>query len=561
MRICDATAESLDGIGFQDNSISYEYRLFGPPGTGKTTRLAELIRRDATKHGAGGVLVTSFSRTAAAELVNCHLPVLPGQVGTLHSHCYRALGSPAIAEAHLDDWNCSNPALALTPVKDQQRLHGDDGQGWEEAAAIRPGDPLLQAFNVFRGCMIDRSLWPAAVLDFERRWNHYKQGEKLLDFCDLIENCWNDISVAPGSPSVIFADEAQDLNPLQLTLLRRWGRQANYVVFAFDDDQTIFTFTGASPEAILTPSIPQTHQIILAQSYRIPGTVHQVADRLIRQVTRRQPKEYRPRPEPGSVVRFNAGSYKSPEYFLLSTATKHLDRGKSVMFLASSSYMLRPLLAVLRKQGLAFHNPYRKANGFWNPLRLTSRGSAARRVLALIAATSDWGGELRNWKPAELLLWTEWLEPRCFREPEARDLFSPQANTEATWELLAQVFEPGALASLLAAHGRGYKELLSWWSVRLCPQYRARVAFAVEVARNRGLIQEPKIVVGTIHSVKGAEADVVYLFPDLSGAADAQYQQHGLLRDSVLRVFYVGVTRARETLYICSAEAAAAISL
>ena len=39
-------------------------------------------------------------------------------------------------------------------------------------------------------------------------------------------------------------------------LLHPWG----------DDDQTIFSFTGASPDAILDPDIPDDHKIILKQS-------------------------------------------------------------------------------------------------------------------------------------------------------------------------------------------------------------------------------------------------------------------------------------------------------
>jgi superfamily I DNA/RNA helicase len=57
--------------------------------------------------------------------------------------------------------------------------------------------------------------------------------------------------------------------------------------------------------------------------------------------------------------------------------------------------------------------------------------------------------------------------------------------------------------------------------------------------------------VGTIHSVKGGEADVVYLFPDLSQAGAAQYASMGTARDAVIRQFYVGATRAREKLYVC----------
>ena len=63
------------------------------------------------------------------------------------------------------------------------------------------------------------------------------------------------------------------------------------------------------------------------------------------------------------------------------------------------------------------------------------------------------------------------------------------------------------------------------------------------------------------NSVKGGQADVVYLFPDLSQAGDAQYRRDGPPRDSVIRQFYVGVTRTREKLYICGRENSMAISM
>ena len=69
------------------------------------------------------------------------------------------------------------------------------------------------------------------------------------------------------------------------------------------------------------------------------------------------------------------------------------------------------------------------------------------------------------------------------------------------------------------------------------------------------------MIVGTIHSVKGGEADVVYLFPDLSQAGAAQYERSGAPHDSVIRLFYVGATRARETLYICQRETGMAVTI
>jgi superfamily I DNA/RNA helicase len=59
---------------------------------------------------------------------------------------------------------------------------------------------------------------------------------------------------------------------------------------------------------------------------------------------------------------------------------------------------------------------------------------------------------------------------------------------------------------------------------------------------------------GTIHSVKGGEADAVFLFPDLSRSGDLAYRRYGADRDSVIRLFYVGMTRARKSLYLCQRE-------
>ena len=160
---------------------------------------------------------------------------------------------------------------------------------------------------------------------------------------------------------MIFADEAQDLNRMQLTLIRKWGERANYFILAGDDDQTIFSFTGASPDAILDPDIPEDHKIILKQSYRVPRAVHQ----------RRERTDPAGHATPGEglpgrgrrMARYSGSrpwTYKSPEYFILKSAEEHLEHGKTVMFLASCSYMLQPLVAVLRKSGIPFHNPYRQ---------------------------------------------------------------------------------------------------------------------------------------------------------------------------------------------------------
>jgi len=59
------------------------------------------------------------------------------------------------------------------------------------------------------------------------------------------------------------------------------------------------------------------------------------------------------------------------------------------------------------------------------------------------------------------------------------------------------------------------------------------------------------LTVGTIHSVKGGEADTVILAPDISSAMyEAMSDRKGY--DNVAKQFYVGFTRSKYNLFILS---------
>ena len=545
--------EALSAIGQRDHSITGEYRIFGPPGTGKTTNLTRQIHRAVERFGKDSVLVTSFSRAAAAELAGQDLPVSPDRVGTLHSHCWHALGRPEIAEVNVEEWNRANPHLRITPAKKERKLDGEESDE-ESVDDVRSGDYWLSELNRSRGMVRPIEAWPAALREFAAKWSRYKASRRVMDFCDLIDTAMREIRIAPKRPDVIFADEAQDLNPMQLTLVRRWGENAQYFIIAADDDQTIYCWCGATPDAVLDPEIPDDHKIILKESHRVPRSVHARANCLIHQVSRRQEKVYDPRPEDGMCLTLSQGGYKSPEYWILKTIMQHLERGQKVMLLASCSYMLHPVIAVLRKWGVPFHNPYRKSNGFWNPLRHGRIGSSTNRVLSLLGP--------HPWTHRDLKLWAEWLNPKGNLRTGAKELIEASDDSlPVTTERLNELFAAGAVESLLAASGDS-PQLLQWWSRRVTPEFHGRVQFPVAVALAggpRALEESPRVIVGTIHSVKGGEADVVFLFPDLSKAGDAAYQRHGPHRDGVIRLFYVGMTRARHTLYICQRESSMAV--
>lgn len=62
-----------------------EYRIFGPPGCGKTTYLCAQVNKAVEKHGPDALILASFTKTAAAELGGRNLPISHERVGTLLS--------------------------------------------------------------------------------------------------------------------------------------------------------------------------------------------------------------------------------------------------------------------------------------------------------------------------------------------------------------------------------------------------------------------------------------------------------------------------------------------
>jgi hypothetical protein len=107
---------------------------------------------------------------------------------------------------------------------------------------------------------------------------------------------------------------------------------------------------------------------------------------------------------------------------VLGEVEKCLGRGESVMLLASCSYMLAPVITLLRKSGLPFGNPYRLANSAWNPIRPGRPGAASNRILALLAAHPVMGADLRPWTYADVKLWAEWLTSKGIPQQGAKKL-------------------------------------------------------------------------------------------------------------------------------------------
>lgn len=519
-------------------------RVVGPPGCGKTTYLSRQVR---LAYEAGhGVMICSLTNTAAAEIVNkvSQEMYLPREsMGTLHAHAYHSLrrGKIEIADdpAHLTEWNDAHPEM---PLSGGRVLEEDNSA--PSTSVTTEADSAYLDYNNQRARLVSRELWRQSTLYFSQEWEKWKREQDLMDFTDLLEAALRDSDMAPGSPGVIFADEAQDFSALEMALLQKWGDAAGRLVVVGDPWQSLYEWRGADAGLIFPPE-SVTPENTLRQSYRVPAAVRDAAMQWMSRMPGYYPIEYRPTETEGDIQLCSA-TFDQPGR-ALPIIERVLSDGRSVMYLASCARMLRPMLALLRKAGIPFHNPYRRADGAWNPLQ-ARRGAVTgvQRLAAFLrlGAEGVWSREdVRRWGAAikgsetfpDGVSWKR-MEPLVGNLPDGPvDL--------ALWE--------GLLGS--EATEASMSMDLAWWLEHLLSSRRQAMEYPAQIARRGGrqaLLTAPSVSIGTVHSVKGGEADVVILAPDVSAPGAQEWATGDRGRASIYRLFYVGMTRAKQSLHI-----------
>lgn len=532
-----------------DGGRAATYRVLGPPGCGKTSYLIRQAERFAEKFGTESVRVVSMTRTASREFAKRESIVPAENISTLHALAYRAIGKPGVlGRQEIERWNAEHPGYALS---------GDAAVNEDGRRSKTYGDALMLDLDMCRArCTAP---WYAELAQFADEYAAFKREVGKVDFTGMLEEALASAAVAPGRPDALLGDEVQDFSTLELRLVEKWAQACRVVVLVGDKDQSMYSWRGADPRVLVSDDRPPFK--VLARSHRVPRAVQEVALGIIHRSSTWSRAEYSPKvdEETGEVVEGTVD--RTPLDFsapapVVDDLEEHLelDPFSDFMLIAQCSYMLSPLIEALRARGIGYHNPYRAE---WNPLASGGRDkvTGADKVLAFsrLACPRDWrvalsslacetsGGPLR--RGAKVLV------------AGLRDDAAP----DAVPALLSRVLLPLGL-ELLEHGGSGRPatatELLRYLAA--CTKgEQASMSFPALVYRAGGVgaLTAPRVVVGTVHSVKGAEADHVYLDTALSPAARRQRSEPGWDgEDSIWRTFYVGATRARNRLVICGMD-------
>jgi DNA helicase-2/ATP-dependent DNA helicase PcrA len=461
--------------------------VLGPPGTGKTHRLMEIMEKELND----GILPSriafvSFTKRAAGEAARRAMEKfdldekdLP-YFRTLHSLAFRELGM--VRTKVFNNIHRAKVGAALGLRFSRGKESADEG-------GLPSGYYTGDRYAFIDGYSRARKLTAEQVWDelggddinwleykkYLRTLAEYKGDHGLYEFPDMIDNYVKqqlnlDVDVA-------IIDEAQDLSSIQWDMVECAFRGAQRVYVAGDDDQAIFQWSGADVQKFL--HLPGK-QVVLHQTHRYGPAIHKLAESVIKRASERYDKKYSPKQIPSTVdyhSSIQTVDIRSGEWFLLARNSYHLP--------ALEAYA-RGLGVAYTRGGESVINPtYVRAIQLWEAMR---KG--------------------RPLQPSEMTTVKQYLPLRT---------------------------EPDDCKHLI------------WHEAFARMPLTERVFYVSLLKAGQSLTKEPKVHISTIHGVKGGEAENVLLTTDVTERTFAGMQTN---YDAEVRCFYVGITRARSNLHV-----------
>jgi DNA helicase-2/ATP-dependent DNA helicase PcrA len=565
-------------------------RLFGGPGSGKTTALLDRVEQLLAENDdvdVRDVLVVSYTRAAAAEIrerlaerLDTTPRSLRGNVSTMHAKAYDLLNlsrGDVVGESDKEEFceefgiefedeyegsrrrsarstTLGNKVIATSQWLQRTCRDVDDWYDvpfkWDDEEVRLPPeiDDNAQTGNKYTPTWPsddDRLDIPEAI----RAWRKYKGDHGLVGFADMLER----VSQRSLLPSVdyLVIDEFQDITTLQYQVYEEWRPHMERVLIAGDDDQVVYAWQGADPDLLLDEAVDD--DVVLPNSYRLPSQILDVVNREVSHIDKRQEKDLEPRKEGGTVE-----AVKRPSMLDLVRnvrATVEDDPEGTVMILFRARYQMFQFIDEFIDEGIPFGcltdqrmwtdrlAQYVEAIEALDSERPVD-GLQARRLADMLADSAFGTGER-----------DDFFDELDAREEAAGvdDVADLELDPDTIREYVPFVPDPASAADML----------------RKVTNFQERTVDAYFGGGYEGMDRD-RVRVGTIHSAKGREADHVFVATDLTEKVVEQMaatvEQTGqevpggeftkhtspvpTMTDNERRVFYVGMSRARERLVV-----------
>ncbi|MBP3653962.1 MAG: ATP-dependent helicase [Oscillospiraceae bacterium] len=370
----------------------------------------------------------------------------------------------------------------------------------------------------------------------------------------------------------LCVDEAQDTSKIQHCIIQLLADGNLFMVG--DEDQSIYGFRAAYPEALLEfeHTYPDALVLLMETNYRSTQSIVAAADRFIQKNKNRHPKSMTAVRERGKAVREIPVPNRKQQYRYLLKVAQGCERETAVLYRDNDCAL--PLIDLLERENIPYQ--CRKMDiGFFSHkltrdmtdiirlsqnqtdseafLRVYYKFSAGITKKAALAAVEHSRGEypLMALLSEDMSL-SEWTRTKC------KGLYT---------HLLSMQNERADKAIYRIVHFMGYGDYLEDSGGDMSRigiltalgeqepnpcRLLERLEELQEIIQYSKQLEDCPFILSTIHSAKGLEYETVYLMDVIDGILPKRGDD--IDEDEERRLFYVGVTRAKDELAVFSSQ-------
>ncbi|WP_091650822.1 ATP-dependent DNA helicase UvrD2 [Micromonospora pallida] len=529
-------------------------------GTGKTRAVTSRIAHRALTGAISPrhVLAVTFTARAAAEMRArlTALGVAGVQARTFHAAALRQMRyfAPRLLHGRELPELLDSKVRLVTMAATRAGLRTDRAAArdlageieWAKSSLVEPGEYVVAAAKAQRETPHE----PAKVAEVFTAYETVKRANGVIDFEDLLRAAVWGIEEHPDVAEQIRAqyrhfvvDEYQDVNPLQQRLLDAWLGGRDDLTVVGDASQTIYSFTGATSAYLV--DFPRRHRgavvVRLVRDYRSTPQVVGLANAVIAQA---RGTEARLRLE--LVGQRPTGPEPELRIFTDEPAEAAAVAARCRQLVAAGT-PAREIAVLFRTnaQSEAYEEALTEVGVPYvvqGAERFFERVEVRQAMVALRAATRSIPGETPL--PAavvEALAGVGW----------APDTPPAGGAARERWEALAALVQ-------LAEEYAATPPVLPIGEAATVERPVTLTDFTEELHRRAAQQHVPTVegvTLASLHSAKGLEWDAVFLVGLAEGTLPTGYAKTAEQVEEERRLLYVGITRARQSLWLSYASA------
>lgn len=567
------------------------------PGSGKTAVITARIRfLVETRHiPPEHILVITFTRAAAQEMRLRFQSMmegkrLPVQFGTFHAvffsilkHAWRYRSDQIITQEMKYAFMREILGSYRLPEDERQEL---TGLLLEEISAVKNNQLALEHYYA-------KCCGTSQFRDIYTAYDGKLRANGLIDFDDMLTMTRelllqraDHLQVWQEKFRYILVDEVQDMNALQYEILRLLAAPRNELFFVGDDDQSIYQFRGARPELMrhFTRDYASANQLCLEENYRCGSRIVRASLALIAHNKNRFNKRITAaRRQEGCVsVREYPSVFQENQAIIKKIRELHGEglafREVAVLYRTNrqSGYLTEQLLAggipFFARESVPLVYDHWIAKDMLSYLRLGAGGRNRSDILQIMNRPLRYlSRDVLDEPRVDLDCWEAayeeqpWIARRIAQLAEDLQVMSHMGPFAAMNYVRKGIGYEAYVTDYARTHGQKEQELmevldelqqsavgfstLEQWQAHV-KEYRQRMK---EEQQKRGTSGEG-VQILTLHGAKGLEFDTVFLPQLLEGLLPYKKAVLDADIEEERRLFYVGMTRAKERLFISASK-------